>query len=518
MRIVSITAHSDVLCFEIEQAEPGTALRVRELAPVEGPLAGRELGWLRGEWRGGGLEIPRFDGKRDRLYGKFEVYNSREILPGVRFVTDMPAEVSAWQYPFPQARSKKGTHAVGEDIGTLGICHSTYNVNLCALFSPTPEEDTFPFECDGVTYHISRCTCEDYDRHIKGWTEQGVQVTLILLNSPKLFGSRKDPLLASMVLHPGYEDTGFISAFNMQTEDGQRYYRAYVEFLASRYTRADQKYGRACGFIINNEIDLQWDWGNAGEMPAEQYALEYLCAMRQAWLAVKKHYAESRIYVSLAQFWNTSADPAKPLRFYRGREIIELFAEYCARDGDFPWNVAYHPYPEDIRCPDFWNDRMADFSYSTRKITFKNMEVLQDYLSQPHLLYRGAQRRIIFSEQGFNSYDDYSEKQGAAGYCLAYKKIEKMQGVDAFILHAYADNPYEFGLNLGIRRHDPEKRFGEPKPIWYAFRDVDGPEGERVCAEARAFIGEEIWDRLLNPTLIHGDADRSRDNEFGAPA
>lgn len=256
-------------------------------------------------------------------------------------------------------------------------------------------------------------------------------------------------------------------------------------------------------------------------MTVEDYTAEYAVALRLAWLCGRKHCAHFRVYLSLDQHWCGSVhNPRYPLRYYQGRDVVENLAGHIRTDGDFPWCVAYHPYPEDLRWPDFWHDRAPDFTFSTPKITFKNMEVLEDYLAQPHLLYRGQPRRIIFSEQGFNSHSgalqSLTEKMAAAGYVLAYMKARQMPTVDMFMHHAYTDNPHEFGLNLGVRRYDPNQPYhaGEKKSIYYAIADMDTDREPERVQNARDFIGGELFDYLLHLPLTHADRDASHDNDF----
>ena len=46
--------------------------------------------------------------------------------------------------------------------------------------------------------------------------------------------------------------------------------------------------------------------------------------------------------------------------------------------------------------------------------------------------------------------------------------------IDSFILHAHADNRYEFGLNLGLwRRKKDGPELDAPKPIYDVFRMID---------------------------------------------
>ena len=44
---------------------------------------------------------------------------------------------------------------------------------------------------------------------------------------------------------------------------------------------------------------------------------------------------------------------------------------------------------------------------------------------------------------------------------------------------------------------------------------MDTPQEAERVAQARAFIGEELFDYLLHPPIEYGDRDASRDNEFG---
>jgi hypothetical protein len=159
--------------------------------------------------------------------------------------------------------------------------------------------------------------------------------------------------------------------------------------------------------------------------------------------------------------------------------------------------------------PDFWNDKTAAYSYDTGRITFKNLEVLTGYLSKRDFLFEGRIRHIILSEQGFHSEEsEEGEKLQAAAYCLAYKKIESLPGIDSFILHAHVDNKGEYdtwGLNLGLWIRDKasdDSKPQRPKLIYDAFRDIDAPHGDKVCEACRDYIGNKNWDTCLQSKKI----------------
>lgn len=515
MRLTKISADVNELVFSI--SDGGTRVCVREYVPVPG---GRLLSETEAEVQNGEVRIPRFDGARDRLTARFDLG-----MDGVRFVSDLLPGASLCSDAYPQPACIKALGGTDEDVRALGLHQTLYNINLPAIMTTHAGADTIPFAAsNGKTYHFLRVRVESIDGFMKHADEMGLLVTMILLNSPRLFGSAGEEELLKRVIHPRYEwnaRDAFLSAFNMEEEEGQGYYCAFVEFLAARYTRPDRRYGRALGAIISNEVDSQCVWSNAGEMDVDTFTREYATACRLAWLLGRKHYANFRVYISLDQYFSARYRPLEPLHTYPGREIIDRLNDCCLQDGNFGWAVAYHPYPEDLRYPDFWNDRAPDFTFSTPKITFKNMEVLPAYLAQTRLLYEGQPRRIIFSEQGFNSQSgalrDFTEAQAAAAYCLAYMKARAIETCDLFTHHAYVDNPHEFGLNLGIRRYDPDApaHAGEKKPIYDSVRDMDTErEAERV-AQARAFIGEALFDYLLNPPVVHGDNPDDTAVDFG---
>ena len=490
---------------------------LRESVPVAN---GRTLSMQKLTFCGGKAAIDRFAHNGDSLFSEFTAFEGSNECEGVKFVTELTG-VAENTAPYPRPDIIKTIAAPKGMAARLRLRQSLLNINLPCIMTTQPAADDIPFEHNGRTYYFRRAEIDKVDAAMQAVP----MTTMILLNSPRLFGSHKEKPLLDACLHPGYDwncDCAYISAFDMETEEGQGYFGAFVEFLAARYTRTDKKYGLAVGAIISNEVDSQYVWGNAGEMTPQKYMGEYTQALRTAWLCGQKHAEFFRVYISLDQYWyGTCHNPTQPLRYYSGRTLLEELEANCKRDGDFPWAVAYHPYPEDLRWPDFWHDRAPDFTFTTPKITFKNMEVLEAFLSQPAFLYRGQPRRIIFSEQGFNSHSGalqgLTEQMAAAGYVLAYLKVRNMKTVDLFTHHACVDNPHEFGLNLGMFRYDPAapEHIGEPKPIFSSFLAMDTENEPEVIASARAFIGAELFDYLLDPPIEYGDRDSSKDNEFG---
>lgn len=516
MKILKIEAGREVIRL---YTDSDGIVSVRERAATVWKKPGRTLSLTKTEAKDGVITLPRKENANDRIYSRFTVYTEDGAeAEGVCYITDIAGDVPTNTSEYPQPPIIKTLGAPPKLSKELNIQQGRLDINLPNIMAAAPEENTIPYEFNGRTYYFRRTAVE----HIDEYMLSVPITTMILLNSPKLFGSTQEKALLDACVHPNYDwncPNAYISAFDMETEEGQGYFGAFVEFLVERYTRPDKKYGCAVGAIISNEVNSQYVWGNAGEMPVEEYVREYAQAMRLAWICGRKHCSHFRVYISLDQFWCASNFGPMPLRYYSGRTMIELLNTYATAEGNFDWGVAYHPYPEDLRCPDFWNDRAPDFTFSTPKITFKNMEMLEAFLSQPAFLYRGKARRIVFSEQGFNSQkgalQGLTEKMAAAGYVLAYMKARNMKTVDMLTHHSCVDNPHEFGLNLGIFRHDPSGKIGEPKPIFESFMAMDTENEPAAVEKARAFIGEELFDYLLNPPILCAERDTSEDDLFG---
>ncbi|NLY60661.1 MAG: hypothetical protein GX054_04090 [Clostridiales bacterium] len=448
------------------------------------------------------ITINRYDRDRDRIYSPFKLemrLGQDEFIPidGPCYVTEL-LDIALYNYDYPTSHTIKGLQVnMVYDAIKLGIGHAALNLNLPNIMISRDLGDSIPYSMDGEIFYFDRQEVEDFDRRVKELSDNGIVVNLILLNSRKWAGRTIDPHLEEELIHPDYDPEGFISAFNVVTERGLKRYKAFVEFVAERYTRPDQLYGRACGYIIGNEVNSQGVWSNAGDKTVKEYMEEYCIALRTAYFAARKKYSQARVYISLDHFW-TLTHQKNPQRFYKGKDVIDILNNICHRDGNFDWGVAYHPYPENLFHADFWNDKTAIASFETGRITFKNIEILPQYLSQQEYRYKGRIRHIILSEQGFHSDEnEESEMLQAAAYCLAYRKIAKIPGIESFILHAHVDNRDEFGLNLGLWRRDKSSdkpsQPGSPKPIYYVFKDIDGPKGEEVCLFAKEIVGEEYW-------------------------
>lgn len=440
------------------------------------------IGTARCELRDGSFSLDRYQFGRDGAFLRYET-----DLGGVKYCS---ATDSKYVLDYPATDSVKGLQISDpQDAEILGVRHTAINVAINDILLGGPGDNAEEFDYDGGKYYVNKAMIAYYDRTFREFTEKGIVVTLILLCGKAWGGRPVAEEMKPVLLHPDYDDEGTLSAFNVATDEGIRHYQAFVAYLAGRYGGSEcGDHGNVHGMIVSNEVTSQWIWGNAGLKTVEEYASLYLTSMRIAYLAAQSAASDMRIYASLDHFWSASMNDAEPLKYYSGKALLNAIRTLAKEQGDFYYNIAYHPYPEDLTKPDFWNDATATEGDDTVRITFKNLEVLARYIYEEENLYKGKRRRVILSEQGFNSkWTPESEILQATAYGRAYRKVMSIPEIDAFILHAHLDCKEEFGLNLGIWRRKPESNEPDaPKPVYYLFKVIDQKDD----------TGKYVWERF----------------------
>jgi hypothetical protein len=383
-----------------------------------------------------------------------------------------------------------------DDALALGVKHAALNVNLGQMVAPGANGDGsehLHWTSAGDEFFFNAAYVQRLDRDIKALSDHGVVVHLIILAYQS-----GEATINRCMLHPGYDTAApnRLGAFNTATDEGRRWLTVTMEFIAERWSRPDQEFGRVAGYIMGNEVNSHWWWSNMGRVSMREFADDYLVAVRLAHDAVRRQSSWARVYISLEHHWNIRYPAGDEQQAFPGREFLDYFAARAREGGDFDWHLAFHPYPENLFEPRFWNDKTALPTADTPRITFKNLEVLTAYFQQPELWHDGQPRRIILSEQGFHTPDGADgEAIQAAAYCYAYRQVASQDAIDAFILHRHVDNPHEGGLHLGLRRREPGQ--GDPhakKRIYDCFRAADTPDWESAFEFALPIVGLEHWD------------------------
>ncbi len=445
--------------------------------------------------------IEKYGFNYDRSLSKWVIVKSGlatdEIVSHARYADGI---FSVQTMPAGQLRSKKGlggyaaSRGFQQDIDDLQMTSVTVNVPLTAYIYLQPRANTLEHTYGGKTYYFDKGRIEDLDNTLKKAYEKDIMVAAIILIQKT--SECADPEIGELLQHPGYTSEGFFSMPNMTNAASLNCYAAALDFLASRYNRPDNAYGRIHNWIMHNEVDAGLTWTNMGNVPMINYMDTYIKSMRLCHNIVRKYDETSQVLGSFTHSWTEAVE------LYATVELLEVLKKECTAEGDFQWGLACHPYPQDLNEPKTWNDTKAIFSMNSPLVTFKNLEVLDEWIKRPENKFMGAIKRTLWlSENGTNSrtYSEQDLKEQAAGLAYAWKKVEKLDGIDAIQWHNWIDNRAEFGLRIGLRRYpDDDENPGGAKLVWYVYQAAGTGQEDIVFDPYKSLIGISDWNEIMH--------------------
>lgn len=380
---------------------------------------------------------------------------------------------------FPDPGSKKGLSVqMADDAIALGVRHASLNVLLGPLIDPA--------SLSGPELALREEALAELDAQVRPLAQAGVVIYFILLGRPT-GDERVDARLldARGLADPDAPPEGY-RAFRAD-EVGTGTLRSICRALALRYARHGVR-----GWIVGNEVNSHHWWYSLGPASSAEVADAYERATRAVWQGVGAADPQARVYLSFEHHWFIRYPAGTELQSCSGRELLLRIAALARERGDFPWHLAFHPYPEDLFDCRFWEDDSARPEDDTPRITFRNLEVLERALADPRLTWHGSPRRVILSEQGFHCLEGAEgERLQAAAYAAAWRTVARRPGIDAFILHRHVDHAHEGGLRLGLweRAEGSVNTPGRRRRIWDLFRAVDGAQGTDSIRAALAEAG-----------------------------
>lgn len=396
---------------------------------------------------------------------------------------------------FMPLKSKKGVGAGDDssyfyqDLDSLDLGSITVNLDLSWIMQEADNGNCDTYNYLGRTYYIDRNARAYYDRHMEAAYKRGIIVSAIVL------------IPSASYLRDPENEGGYYSMPNMTTSLAVNKYAAALNYMAQRYCGSE--HGRINHWIMHNEVDMANSWTNMGWQPIEKYVDRYVKSMRLCYNIVRQYDQNAFVLGSYSHSWTEGSEG----NMYTTKEMIELEQEYSNAEGDFKWGIAYHPYPYNLLKPAFWKDdvKRATFDMNTPYVTFRNPEVISAWITDKAHLYKGRQKRILFfSEQGTNSpsYSDTDLALQAAGACWMWKKIQKLDGVDAMQWHNWKDNPAEFGLRIGLRAFDDASAGVsnyDIKPSYRVWQAAGTDREDEVFKPYLDVIGISSWDNLIQP-------------------
>ncbi|MCB1230097.1 MAG: hypothetical protein KDN19_07520 [Verrucomicrobiae bacterium] len=454
--------------------------------------------------------LPRYD----QIFSKWAVIARNPSAPELPdrllshavYPTDLAAAARWPNLEPPVSRTKKGLGGIHPDpallpdLAELGIGHLTHNILLGGLIREEASPETIAHQFAGKTYHFSKSGVATIDRVTTFARDHDIIVSAIIL-VPNV--ANHDSWAGRVLTHPDADPSGNYSMANVATFQGVNHYAAAMHFLAERYARPDGVHGRITHWIIHNEVDAGWVWTNAGVKSPHAYLDDYVKSMRIAYHAVRSFDPKAKVFISLTHHWNRSHQPGDP-KFYRPRQLLSLLNRYSKVEGDFEWGLAYHPYPQSLFHARTWEDAAPTNDFDTPYITFKNIEVLDRWMSQKAFRYHEEKTRtILLSEQGFHSVPGNRESllDQAAAIAYAWKKIEPIDSIKAFHYHRWIDHENEGGLHLGLWTVRPGTVTlpAEKKPSWDIFQALGTEREADAIAFAKERIGIEEWSEIRLP-------------------
>lgn len=477
------------------------------------------------------VTLPYINGNANRLYSKFLVAEksadgSYVIVTSAKYIGNVEL-LSENSEPYPTTKSKKGLQAqMVSDLQVLGVRHASINIALNEYIVGVNNDAAASFVYSGQTYYINKAKLENLDYKVKSLTDSGMNVYFnFILTAP---GENASDVVKSLYYDNVSPDAQSF-ALNTRSETGMKYFQAFMDYMASRYTRADHAYGFVPNFTIGFEINSGRRWNNAGASSLSASVYSYHTAFRVAYAALTSHYAGGRVYISLGSNWNspsmTPGGDADSSLDWSSKEYLDFFASVVRNSGDIPWALSYNPYPSDQSLTEFWLDDNATTSDSTAFVTMKNLSVLTDYMHIDAMTYNGEVRNIIIGEFGVNGDPDSNDSQSmqAAAYALAYYAAAQNPDIDAFIWHRQVDHSGEnlyFGLWTALNGNVQFPL--AKKTIHTVFSQIDTEKSADVTSFVKTLVGSGAYslfmadnvkfDQFNVRTVI--DAIRADDSEF----
>lgn len=444
---------------------------------------------------------------RQGIYNSYVIAERSEsgeyiALTGRRYI-DNPQIYAENSSDFPDPLTKKGLIVQSTtDAEYLGVGHTVITVDINDYLSSSKQENTIAYTKFGQTFYFYENSLALLDHKVKVLTEEGVNVYFNIV-----LGKGTDRGLDPLYINRDSE-SAIQFAINTDTIHAERLLEVFCEYFAERYSSDAAENGFVPAYILGYEVN-SGRWNYAGQMSLEEYTERYASAFRILYTAVKSHCANAKIFTSVSNVFNNPDFSDEASEGSRGaKAFLDLFALKITAGGELPWALAINPYPSDPSDGRFWNDPLAVDSPDTEYLTMKNLNVLSDYMRTENLNFEGRVRDIIISEFGIggNGDDAQSSDLQAGAYAFAYAIADTNEDIDAFIYYRHMDfSPENF--KFGLWSTDPST--GLPlgkKAIYGVFRNIDTEKCGEGLQIAKAFTGNEIYDKYLSgytPKLGH---------------
>lgn len=431
-----------------------------------------------------------------RLYDKFQVAVKQggAFVPvtGSRYITN--PEALAGSSPQRKSGGKKGLILDGAKIGngnteapSLGVQQAAYNINLEDVIGGNGQ---VTYEYNGKVYHYDSSYLSQYDHCVRTCTQQGMGMTMVLLN-PYVRGEEFmiSPYSRSVLGRSNYY------MMNTSDDQGLENLEAVVSYLAYRYN-GQNGCGQVDNWVIGNEVNAKSVWNHTNVADEMAYAQLYADEVRVCYNAIKSRNANAYVCISVDQNW-THVHNAN---YYSARSLIEAVNACIMAQGNIDWALAEHPYNYPMTWTSFWTPKsaqtaaMIQHNINTPYLSMENIEQLTDYMCQPALRNsKGAVRPILLTEVGYSS--TQGEEAQAAAIVYAYQRAATNRYINMIVFNRQTDYPAEVaqGLAVGLTRQD-----GSRKLAFEFYQQMNGANAGAYIQRAASYMGISDWQAAMN--------------------
>ena len=374
------------------------------------------------------------------------------------------------------------------ELQELGIQQIVHNMPLDHIVSAEGAPGAVLFAYNGQNYYFDSANFKAFDGTIKYFNNQGMKVTMILLNC----GTGE---YSKHLVHPnavGGECPGY--ALNVADDMAVDHLKAIAAFLGQRYSGA-LGYGQVDNWILGNEVNARTSWWYTNSDSLDYNVGVYAKAFRIFYNELKGMNANVMLYNSIDQEWNRKSNPGS----FLAKDYLDRFNYYMLREGNIDWGLSFQPYNSPLYDPYAWNgpDVWVKNSIKTPYITMQNLDILIDYMHRSEFLRpNGDVRSISLAEIGFTS--SFGTEAQEASVAYGYLKARSLPDIDAFMLFRMVDDAHEMQSYLAMGLKDLD---GNRKPAFEIYKQLGTANEAAAKARASAIIGMDI-DTMVNEKII----------------
>ncbi len=472
------------------------------------------------------VEISRYVDGFDRLYCKYYVVHDGKVLRGPIYATQIdPVSAAVPQFDI---KSKKGI--LGENLDyykDLNCSYTAINLDITDFIYPNElidedgeeiplahPDDAYAFASNGKTFYFRKSKVDAYDNNVRGYYSAGAHITGIIYATNNNISEQSETFPAKMTYLPwatmavSGQGVPPLVGLNTSNRYGFEYFVAMMEFFAERYSLNGLPNGYIANFVIGNEIDYARDYNRISEKHAslDVYMEEYSRLLRLSNLSLKKYHKDITVCMPITQSWANRgySELDDRVSSYAPKAMVEWLNVKTKLEGDYDWGIAPHCYTYGLALSEvFYNDTingkkpisaitglgggMTNDFETSGKITFSNIELIDQFLKQDKMKVNGKTRNVYLTEQGVSSFDDDEQDKNNQAGCIAaiWYKLSQLDTVKAFCYYRLFDHKNElaghtrFGL-LDINR--------EPKPAYELYKYIDTQYSDVVSKDFLQYV------------------------------